>query len=174
MFSADQIGSFFEKICPEPMSGCWLWTGSGNQRGYGLFFVNRKCISTHRASWVIHNGEIPKKMHVLHKCDVPACVNPQHLFIGTHQDNMRDMMEKRKAGIYVPKHIKVYNKKTHCRHGHLYDEKNTIITPSTRGRRLCKSCVTRAYVERYKLHTARFYKSGVVTIKTRCKQGRFN
>ena len=80
---------------------CWLWTGKINATNYGQILSNGKYIKVHRYSWVLHYGEIPeidgsdiRGTCVLHKCDTPACVNPDHLFIGTHSDNMRDMASK--------------------------------------------------------------------------------
>ena len=76
-------------------SGCILWKGAKNARGYGIIgTTGRKTMLAHRLSWQMHNGKIHDKLHVLHSCDVPDCINPDHLFLGTHQDNMRDMMKK--------------------------------------------------------------------------------
>lgn len=78
-------------------SECWEWTGPISQNGYGLFFA-RRSIKAHRASWFLHNGEIPLNLFVLHRCDNRKCVNPSHLFLGTCLDNHRDMIAKgRKA-----------------------------------------------------------------------------
>ena len=86
---------FHEKYMPEPMSGCWLWTGGTNERGYGIIGVTAyKGDKAHRVSWRIHRGDIPEGVNVLHRCDVPACVNPEHLFLGTLRDNMRDCVAK--------------------------------------------------------------------------------
>lgn len=74
--------------------GCWLWTGSKIPQGYGRVRIDGKALATHRVSWEMHRGPIPKGLHVLHYCDEPACVNPNHLFLGTHTDNMRDMFAK--------------------------------------------------------------------------------
>lgn len=72
---------------------CWYFRGSHTNLGYGvLHALGEK--RAHRVSWVIANGPIPAGMHVLHKCDVRCCVNPDHLFLGTHADNMRDMTAK--------------------------------------------------------------------------------
>ena len=73
--------------------GCWLWT-AGLNRGYGAFAVHRKDIGAHRYSWMLENGPIPDGLFVLHRCDNPPCVRPDHLFIGTQLDNMLDKMSK--------------------------------------------------------------------------------
>jgi len=73
---------------------CWLWTGAKGKGPYGMFSLGREKIKAHRASWIIHFGEIPEGMYVLHKCDVSLCVNPEHLFLGTHKNNMEDMVRK--------------------------------------------------------------------------------
>jgi len=82
-------------------NGCWIWTGGLLRGGYGSFEIkcrpNRECGQAHRVSWRIHCGTIPAGMMVLHRCDVPRCVNPDHLFLGTQKDNMQDMSRKGRA-----------------------------------------------------------------------------
>ena len=73
---------------------CWVWTAHKNAKGYGSFSRDGKELLTHRASWLINRGDIPAGLFVLHKCDNPSCVRPDHLFLGTIKDNVRDMMEK--------------------------------------------------------------------------------
>lgn len=73
---------------------CWLWTGSHNKQGYGTLSHLGAVWFAHRASLYIHNGRLPRNMLVLHKCDVKACVNPEHLYIGTYSNNVRDMLER--------------------------------------------------------------------------------
>lgn len=85
---------FMDKVSPEPNSGCWLWTASSSAQGYGHFQVNGRLCRAHRVSWELHNGKIPDGMWVLHKCDNPGCVNPDHLFLGTNVDNVADMVAK--------------------------------------------------------------------------------
>lgn len=75
-------------------TGCWLWTAATKEGRYGAFKLPTKVERSHRVSWMISNGPIPEKMHVLHRCDVPLCVNPSHLFLGTHKENMCDMRAK--------------------------------------------------------------------------------
>ncbi len=73
---------------------CWLWTGNLHEFGYGKMTIGNKSVNCHRFSWELHNGTITDGSHVLHSCDVPACVNPAHLFLGTARDNIDDMMAK--------------------------------------------------------------------------------
>jgi hypothetical protein len=74
--------------------GCWEWEKRKDDDGYGLITINSKPYRAHRLSWEIYHGNIPAGMCVLHHCDNSSCVNPYHLFLGTHQDNMRDMIRK--------------------------------------------------------------------------------
>lgn len=84
---------------------CWLWNGPKNKGGYGYVgaFKKRKILA-HRVSWFIHNGAIPDELFVLHDCpdgDLPCCVNPKHLWLGTSQDNKRDSVLKGRAFIFL-------------------------------------------------------------------------
>jgi len=85
---------FDQAYSPEPNSGCWLWLGALNAKGYGLIRVAGKTELAHRMSYRRYRGEVPVGLCVLHRCDVPACINPDHLFLGTQTDNMRDMSSK--------------------------------------------------------------------------------
>lgn len=76
---------------------CWLWTGGKQSDGYGAIGVGgrtNKKIGAHRLAWELSNGNIPKGLHVLHKCDNPPCVNPSHLRVGTNLENMQDRGRK--------------------------------------------------------------------------------
>jgi hypothetical protein len=86
---------FESKLCPEPMTGCLLWTAAGDKNGYGLIHDGEhKQVKAHRAAWTFEHGPIPDGMCVLHKCDTPECCNVQHLFLGTNQENTADKMAK--------------------------------------------------------------------------------
>ena len=89
--------NFHENYTPVPESGCWLWDGV-IKRGYGNIKYKGRPTSAHRLSYTFYRGKIPDGMCVCHTCDVKSCVNPDHLFIGTHKDNTQDMIRKgRKA-----------------------------------------------------------------------------
>lgn len=78
----------------EKKESCWMWKGHINKDGYGTFLLNGKKTGAHRVSWIIHKGIIPLGLYVCHSCDVRSCVNFDHLFLGTHTDNMQDMVKK--------------------------------------------------------------------------------
>jgi hypothetical protein len=121
-------------------SGCWLWTGHKKPNGYGQITINYKTLSTHRLSYELFKGPIPEGMYICHSCDVKACINPDHLWTGTHQDNMNDMTKKNRS--------KNQNMgKTHCIRGHAYTPKNTQL--QNQGRRYCKTCKKIKNKERY-------------------------
>ncbi len=73
---------------------CWIWRGGKGSMGYGKISRRGKTIGTHQLSWELARGTIPKGLSILHRCDVPLCVRPTHLFLGTQRDNMRDMVRK--------------------------------------------------------------------------------
>jgi hypothetical protein len=81
---------FNERFEKNESTGCWIWTGCRDSKGYGR--INHT--GAHRISWALFRGAIPVGLHVLHKCDTPLCVNPEHLFLGTHRDNVADMVKK--------------------------------------------------------------------------------
>ena len=84
---------FESKFMIEPNSGCWLWE-AGETNGYGCFYWSGQSVRAHRASYELYIGIIPDCLLVLHHCDTPMCVNPDHLFIGTNDDNMADQVSK--------------------------------------------------------------------------------
>lgn len=120
-------------------NGCIEWSGCLDRSGYGR--VGVKQIPAHRVAYRLAKGE-PGDMLVCHSCDNPKCVNPDHLWLGTHKDNMSDMTKK-------GRHAK--QKQNYCIHGHLFDAQNTYI--KNNGTRACRAC-NLASVNKYKLGKA--------------------
>lgn len=81
---------FWSKVAIAGPDDCWLWQACMSDNGYGFFRLDNKQWRAHRVAWQLTYGDIPEELRVLHKCDVPLCVNPNHLFLGTDTDNMHD------------------------------------------------------------------------------------
>lgn len=104
----NDIARAFWKYCvPLGKNDCWQWQGNIGTNGYGRGSCGGKTFAAHRVSYELHRGSIPDGMMVLHKCDNPTCINPDHLFLGTDADNMQDKIEKGRANFLVGE--RVYN-----------------------------------------------------------------
>jgi hypothetical protein len=121
------VERFWSKVSKS--DGCWLWIAYRDEKGYGAFGFKGKVQRAHRVAYELALGPIAPGMHVLHSCDNPSCVNPSHLRLGTHADNMRDRIERGRNP-----HLN----RTQCIHGHPFDAENTYVTPD--GRRSCRAC----------------------------------
>lgn len=131
---------FFSKAEKDP-SGCWLWTGRLNHLGYGWFYISKhKKGGAHRCAYWLFKGEIePRTLLVCHKCDVPKCVNPDHLFLGTDYDNAMDCVTK-------GRHYSVFKKRRRIIDGVWYCQKRNHpmvgenVTVQKDGRVNCREC----------------------------------
>ena len=87
---------FWSKVDPAPSECCWEWTACKTTDGYGCFQLNYRNLRAHRLAYTLSKGEIPEGLVVRHTCDNPVCCNPGHLILGTHTDNMADMLERKR------------------------------------------------------------------------------
>jgi hypothetical protein len=133
--------SFWQRVDKSPGHGpngdCWLWTGQPGDNGYGRVKLNGISTRTHRWAYMLAKGAIPTSGHICHTCDIRMCVNPNHLFLGTALENMRDMVAKERNW---------HSKITHCKYGHPYTPENVQIYHNKRTgcvTRNCKICHSR-------------------------------
>lgn len=139
------IEKFWDYVEKLPQPECWRWRGHHDEHGYPRIapsrskrrlnnpYGNRRSpLKASRVSWEIHNTRIPLGLHVLHRCDNPGCVNPEHLFLGTHQDNMRDMFAK---GRYRKLIRRTEKGNVLCKNGHIKE-----LLPNEIEKYVCPTC----------------------------------
>lgn len=102
---ADYAAIFWSRV--QQGDGCWEWTGKKTPKGYGCLSVRGGTTRANRFAWEITNGKIPDGLVVCHKCDNPGCVRPDHLWIGTHADNIRDRDAKGRQRVGRNPHTKI-------------------------------------------------------------------
>lgn len=126
---------FMEKVMPvTEMPGCWIWDACRLPSGYGKFGIGRRTFLAHRISYQLFRGPVPDHICVLHRCDLPCCVNPGHLFLGTNADNTQDMIDKGRL-------VSPLAKRSCCKHGHAYSQANTRVVINSNGTaRYCRTC----------------------------------
>lgn len=126
------IKTLLERAIPEPNTGCWLWLGCVNNKGYGQVRRGGRTQLAHRAS-LAETCEVPAGSVVEHKCNTPACINPNHLFVSTQAANLQRMRAQGR-GFDVSQ---LSLAKTHCPRGHEYTEDNMYRWGK---RRICATC----------------------------------
>lgn len=148
----------------EYSDNCWEWKRSTNSMGYGQLIIDGKMTGSHRYSYQYFKGFIPKGMHVLHWCDNRLCGNPNHLFLGTQADNIRDMINKGRG---------MQNRMaaaTHCKRGHRFTRENTASCTKNPNKRICRKCRKlrndRYYRKRKTLATVKEMESSQNSAKT--------
>ena len=154
------VDRFWSKVVKG--DGCWRWTGA-KTNGYGYLTLggrNSGLIRAHRFSYEFHFGPIPHGLVVRHKCDNPECTNPDHLEVGTHQDNMKDIVLRRRHARHG---------QTHCLNGHEFSEKNTFI--NARGHRYCKVCKNENQKKKLREDRGENFGKKVWTPRTHCPHG---
>lgn len=140
-------------------NGCWQWMGHLTEDGYGQISVGRIMMRTHRVSYEIHNCKIPAGIEIDHICHDPekcklgnqcphrACVNPEHLAISTHKDNMHPSRAHNGARIASIASALKSSSKTHCKRGHEFTKENTIISNGLRSCWICHRLSMRAWFQ---------------------------
>lgn len=133
----NMIDSFMSKVSPEPNSGCWIWTGATDAskknkwKGYGVFRYR----AAHRVSYELFVGPLIPGLYICHRCDMPLCVNPAHLFQATNRENQIDCNRKGRRKRMMT---------THCRYGHELSGHNLAFEkrkdPLRAPRRRCRAC----------------------------------
>ena len=130
-FNSPVLPKRFWDLTQPTLDGCWIWTGATAGTGYGRISNHGVYVDTHRFVILAIVGELGSHQFVCHSCDIRSCVNPDHLWIGTHTDNVRDCVNKGRHK---------NSKKTHCPRGHLLSGGNVYLCSSNPTWRRCREC----------------------------------
>lgn len=136
----DPLANFWSKV--DVPDGCWLWTAGRDSDGYGKLAIGlggkeQRHTRAHRFAYEAFNGPIPDGMVVMHTCDNPPCVRPDHLVLGTPLDNNDDKVAKGRHALVWGQPL-TRSRQTTCKHGHAYDDANTYV--DAKGHRSCRAC----------------------------------
>ena len=142
----------FEEKFTKHESGCWLWNAACRTTGYGVFSYNGKPVTASRVSYILYKGTDPGDLFVCHTCDNPKCVNPDHLFLGTNQDNVEDRKRKgrpvgRLSSITQAQHDSVLKMITSGEYKSLREIASISQIPRSTIQRIAKDKFTRRYKE---------------------------
>jgi hypothetical protein len=144
-FNESFLERFYSKFVIGKPDECWEWLASTDKDGYGRLGIGQphwRMLRANRIAYILANGYVPDELWVLHKCDNPLCVNPNHLFVGTATDNNRDTVAK-------GRHVNYNKLKTHCPQGHEYNEENITMWGGETNHRRCRICERiRSYLKR--------------------------
>jgi hypothetical protein len=135
-----EVHPFFQDKIKITESGCWEWTKGKVSYGYGVAWYKGQGCRAHRLSYQLYFGEIPDGLCICHKCDNPTCINPEHLFLGTNKDNIRDRDAKGHNA---------NDRKKYCKFGHEFTIDNTY---NYCGSRYCKMCHCLRSKKRYAIY----------------------
>jgi hypothetical protein len=136
---------FFSKVEIGASDECWPWKSSKGERGYGRFWMDGRYRPAAQVAWELHNAQpFPGGKEACHSCDTPGCVNPWHIFVGTHQENMLDHANK---GLHHEA------RREFCANGHEFTPENTRMYGSTRRCRTCQRAFDASYRERKRART---------------------
>lgn len=142
----EHLNRFWSRV--DKSEDCWVWTKATSSNGYGQLRVGPRpgrLLLAHRISFSLLRGPISDGLEVRHDCDNPPCVNPNHLRVGTHSQNMLDAVER---GRHWTPLTKSNSDKTACINGHPFDEANTYIYDGGRECRACRREATRRYCKK--------------------------
>lgn len=134
--------SFWSRVSPCPNTGCWFWDGDAFMKGYARIIIDGKQTYATHTALALHGRPRPSvKAMACHHCDMPNCVNPDHLYWGTHKTNVQDAITRGRRPADPPG-VAVRRLQTHCKNGHEFTPENTRVdrNKTAKGQRQCLAC----------------------------------